>query len=419
LRSATGEFRPFLTRIVPSHDAAGRLTGWFGTNTDISHQMDAEKALREADRRKDEFLAILAHELRNPLAPVRSAARVLRAPLADAKTRDWATAVIDRQIHTMASLLDDLLDVSRITRGHLVLHKQRASISSILETSLEVARPMIEARHQALSISLPETPVEVDGDPLRLSQVFSNLLTNAAKYSEPSGRIEVSVIQATDGIEVSVKDSGLGLEPESLSRIFEMFSQVKSALERSEGGLGIGLALVKGIVELHGGRVNAFSEGLGRGSEFRVLLPRAAAGQVTSRTNVQLTAEPVRIARKILVVDDNKDASHTLGLLLELAGHAASFAYDGEQALISANELRPDIVLLDIGLPKLNGYAVAQGIRRESWGGKMVLIALTGWGHEDDKRRALDAGFDYHLTKPVNPDEVDALIAASTLRRIP
>jgi PAS domain S-box-containing protein len=410
LKSAGGAFRPFLSRIVPSCDAAGRLTGWFGTNTDISHQMDAEKALREADRRKDEFLAILAHELRNPLAPVRSAAKVLRAPLADAKTRDWATAVIDRQIHTMASLLDDLLDVSRITRGHLVLHKQKASISSILETSLEVARPLVESRHHTLSISLPDTPIEVDGDPLRLSQVFSNLLTNAAKYSEPSGRIDVTVAQAAEGIEVSVKDSGLGLEAESLSRIFEMFSQVKSALERSEGGLGIGLALVKGIVELHGGRVSAFSEGLGHGSEFRVLLPRATASQKASRADAQLIAGPARIARKILVVDDNKDAAQTLGLLLELAGHAVSFAYDGEQALVSANDLRPDVVLLDIGLPKLNGYAVAQGIRAESWGEKMILIALTGWGHEDDKRRALDAGFDCHLTKPVNPDEVDALI---------
>ena len=254
----------------------------------------------------------------------------------------------------------------------------------------------------------------MDGDPLRLSQVFSNLLTNAAKYSEPSGHIEVTVLQANDGIEVAVKDSGLGLEAESLSRIFEMFSQVKSALERSEGGLGIGLALVKGIVELHGGRVSACSEGLGRGSEFRVLLPQATASQKTSQAVAQLTAEPVRIARNILVVDDNEDAAHTLGLLLELSGHTVSFAHDGEQALASANELRPDIVLLDIGLPKLNGYAVAQGIRRESWGEKMILIALTGWGHEDDKRRALDAGFNYHLTKPVNPDEVGALIAVGS-----
>jgi CheY-like chemotaxis protein len=266
---------------------------------------------------------------------------------------------------------------------------------------------------------VPETPIEVDGDPLRLSQVFSNLLTNAAKYSEPSGRIEVTVVQAADGVEVSVRDSGLGLEAESLSRIFEMFSQVKSAIERSEGGLGIGLALVKGIVELHGGRVSAFSEGLGCGSEFRVLLPRATASEKTSRADAPPIAPPVRIARKILVVDDNEDAAHTLGLLLELAGHAVSFACDGEQALICANELRPDFVLLDIGLPKLNGYAVAQGIRRESWGEKMILIALTGWGHEDDKRRALDAGFDHHLTKPVNPEEVDALIAGNTARPAP
>lgn len=415
LKSAAGEFRPFLTRIVPSRDTAGRLTGWFGTNTDISHQMDAENALREADRRKDEFLAILAHELRNPLAPVRSAAKVLRTPLADAKTREWATTVIDRQVHTMASLLDDLLDVSRITRGHLVLHRQKTSINSILENSVEVARPLIEARHHTLSISSPEVPIEVDGDSLRLSQVFSNLLTNAAKYSDASGRIEVTVRLVTDGVEVAVKDSGLGLEPESLSRIFEMFSQVKSALDRSEGGLGIGLALVKGIVELHGGRIEACSEGLGRGSEFRVFLPVPTSDLKMPLAESEVIATPAPITRKILVVDDNTDAAQTLGLLLELSGHAVSFAYDGEQALIAAEEIRPDIVLLDIGLPKLNGYAVAQGIRRQTWGKRMILIALTGWGHEDDKRRALDAGFNHHLTKPVNPDEVDALITGPLL----
>jgi signal transduction histidine kinase/CheY-like chemotaxis protein len=379
--------------------------------TETTGQVLAQRNMRAADRRKDEFLATLAHELRNPLAPVRNAAKVLRLPGADSKTRELATTIIDRQIEAMAGLLDDLLDVSKITEGQIDLHRQRTSVAAIIETSLEVARPLIEVRRHQLTVSLPPEPIEVDVDPLRLSQVFSNLLTNAAKYTEPGGHIDL-IAQAEDGgVSITVRDTGVGLEPESIAQIFEIFSQVKSTLQHAAGGLGIGLALVKGLVALHGGRVSAASAGPGRGSEFCVWLPACAVS-----AGAPAHAEPARPAssvkkRRILVVDDNEDAAQSLGFLLELAGHEPYIAHDGEQAVAMASDLKPDIALVDIGLPKLNGYGVAQSIRAAPWGARMVLIALTGWGQDEDKRRALEAGFDYHLTKPVDPDQVETLIA--------
>jgi len=411
LKSASGEFRSFLTRVVPLHDGSGQVVRWFGTNTDISQQLAAEEALREADRRKDVFLATLAHELRNPLAPVRTAAKLLRSPGADAKTRDLATTIIDRQIQSMASLLDDLLDVSRITQGQITLHRRRTSVASIIETSLEVAKPLIDSRRHDFAVNLPSEPIEIDVDPLRLSQVLSNLLTNAAKYTEPGGRIELRVRRQTDGVLIAVKDSGIGLEPEAIARIFEIFSQVHSSLEHAQGGLGIGLALVKGLIELHGGSVGALSAGLGQGSEFQVRLPAAAlVSAVVRPTPLTQPATPTE-SRRILIVDDNEDAARSLGFLLELSGHTVHLAYDGEQALAMAGELQPQIALVDIGLPKLNGYGVARAVRGQPWGAHMLLIALTAWGQEADKRRALEAGFNFHLTKPVDPDQVAALIA--------
>jgi PAS domain S-box-containing protein len=410
LKSASREQRSFLTRVVPLRDSTGRVIRWFGANTDISEQLAAEDALRQADRRKDEFLATLAHELRNPLAPVRNASKVLRARGADADTREWATNIIDRQIERMASLLDDLLDVSKITRGQLTLHKQRIFLSSIIDASLEVARPLIDARGHSVQVLLGAEPIEVEADPLRLSQVFSNLLCNAAKYMDLGGHIELSVRRERSGVSIAVKDSGVGVEPESLESIFDMFSQVKNTLDRSEGGLGIGLALVRGLTELHGGEVRAFSDGVGRGSEFRVWLPLPQAAASTMEIEKPVRAVQTTAGR-ILVVDDDVDAAKTLGCLLELAGHEVSLAHDGVQALALAAELRPRVVLLDIGLPELNGYAVAQAIRKEAWGQQMVLIALTGWGNEEDKRLALVAGFNFHLTKPVDPEQIENLIA--------
>ena len=402
----------------PVLDAKGDVTGILVEGSDVTERVIAAQALvesearfRDADHRKDEFLATLAHELRNPLAPLRNAAKVLRAPATDAKTREWATTIIDRQVQTMAGLLEDLLDVSKITRGQLTLHKQLTSIASIIDTSVEVARPLIDARRHAFLVSLPDEPIEVEVDPLRLSQVFSNLLTNAAKYMEPNGQIEVVAEFGEDGVYISVKDRGIGLEPDSLQRVFEMFAQVKGTLDRAEGGLGIGLALVKGLVELHGGRVTALSDGLGKGSEFRVWLPSPARrGEAATDVNPECLPLSSR-SRRILVVDDNIDAAQSLAFLLQAQGHEVSIAHDGEQALISAGDFRPDIALLDIGLPKRDGYAVAEAIRRESWGKDILLLALTGWGQNDDKRRALEAGFDYHLTKPVDLDRVNNLIA--------
>jgi signal transduction histidine kinase len=402
----------------PILDGKGEVTGILVEGSDVTDRMLATQALiqsearfREADRRKDEFLATLAHELRNPLAPLRNAAKVLRAPATDAKTREWATTIIDRQVQTMAGLLEDLLDVSKITRGQLTLHKQLTSIASIIETSVEVARPLIDARRHTLLVALPDEPVEVEVDPLRLSQVFSNLLTNAAKYMEPNGRIEISAECHEDDVCIAVKDHGIGLEPDSLGRVFEMFAQVKGTLDRAEGGLGIGLALVKGLVGLHGGRVTAASEGLGKGSEFRVWLPSPARrAQQATDVNPQRSLLP-SLSRRILVVDDNVDAAQSLAFLLQADGHEVRVAHDGEQAFIAASDFRPDIAMLDIGLPKLDGYAVAAAIRRELWGEAILLLALTGWGQNDDKRRALEAGFDFHLTKPVDLDQVSTLIA--------
>ena len=402
----------------PVIDAKGAVTGIFVEGSDVTDRMLTNRALiesearfRDADRRKDEFLATLAHELRNPLAPLRNAAKVLRAPATDAKTREWATTIIDRQIQTMAGLLEDLLDVSKITRGQLTLHKQLTSIASVIETSTEVARPLIDARRHSLLVALPPEPIEVEVDPLRLSQVFSNLLTNAAKYMEPDGQIQVSAGRGDGGVYITVKDRGVGLEPDSLGRVFEMFAQVKGTLDRAEGGLGIGLALVKGLVELHGGRVTASSDGLGRGSEFRVWLPAPARyGAAAADANPQRSLLASR-SRRILVVDDNIDAAQSLAFLLQAEGHEVCLAHDGEQAFICAGEFRPEVALLDIGLPKRDGYAVAEAIRRESWGKGILMLALTGWGQSDDKRRALAAGFDFHLTKPVDLDQVNTLIA--------
>jgi PAS domain S-box-containing protein len=409
----------------PIRDVTGLVTGILVEGSDVTDRVltstalaDSEarfralaETLRESDRRKDEFLAVLAHELRNPLAPVRNAARVLRAQTADATMREWATTVIDRQIQAMSGLLDDLLDVSRITRGQITLNKQRTLLSSVVDASLEVSRPLIEARKHALTISLPPEPMELEIDPLRLSQVLSNLLTNAAKYMDVGGRIEVRARVEGDELCIAVKDHGIGLEPESLTAIFEMFSQVKTALDRSEGGLGIGLALVRGLVALHGGRIEASSQGLGRGSEFRVWLPMPREGAAGAHTVSGPASQNAVSPRRILVVDDNRDSAQSLGFLLEHSGHSVRLAHDGQEALLAARDFQPEIAFLDIGLPKLDGYELARAIRGETWGQGIVLFALTGWGHEDDRQRARAAGFNGHLTKPIDPDRIDVLVA--------
>ena len=388
----------------------GRPAHVIGTVQDVTGQKAIEAALRVADRRKDEFLATLAHELRNPLAPIRNAARILASPKLDDAALHWSRQVIQRQVTHMAWLLDDLLDVARITQGKLELRRERIALSAVIETAVEAARPLIDGKRHVLAIDLPEREVEIDADPLRLAQVISNLLTNAAKYTDAGGRIAVIARLVPPNLVITVRDTGIGISPGALRSIFEMFSQVADSLSRSEGGLGIGLALVKGLVELHGGSIEAHSEGTGRGSEFSVHLPlpHDAAGTGHDATD-DATPAP-RHGRRVLIADDNQDAADSLGMILGLAGHDVRVAHGGRQALQLAAEFHPDVVLLDIGMPDLNGYETARALRATPSGSDYELIALTGWGHPDDKLRAAEAGFDRHLTKPVDPAELEELL---------
>jgi signal transduction histidine kinase/ActR/RegA family two-component response regulator len=374
----------------------------------------SEQALRAADRRKDEFLATLAHELRNPLAPIRHAVKLLESNLPNEDQRGWARQVISRQVQRMALLLDDLLDVSRITRGRLDLKFDVVELEALIGTAVETARPLIDAKRQRLSIVKPPQSLLLRVDPLRLSQSLSNLLTNAAKYTDEGGDIALIVTATAQEILMTVRDTGIGLDPAVIPQLFEMFSQVESALERAEGGLGIGLALVKGLVGLHGGRVEASSAGPGRGSEFTIHLPSTlvVAAQPAGAGDGALSLESIPPKPcKILVADDNRDAADSLSLVLEMAGHEVYTAHDGQEALAAARAHQPGIAILDIGMPDMSGYEVASAIRREPWGDRAYLLAVTGWGQTEDKERARLAGFDEHLTKPVDPDRLEKLIA--------
>ena len=373
---------------------------------------DSEEVLRKADQRKDEFLATLAHELRNPLAPIRTAAEILTLPNLSRERLAWSRQVIHRQVEHMARLLDDLLDVARITRGKLRLRLQPVDLSTIVDTAVEATRPLLAIKKHALTIEMPPDVPVFEADPVRLAQVLSNLLTNAAKYTDSPGQISLTARIENATLRISVKDNGIGLSPAALAEIFTMFSQVHDSHARTEGGLGIGLALVKGLVDLHGGTIDVFSEGPGRGSEFMVALPC----QVFDKTHLRESAPASRtpstlLRRKILVADDNRDAANALALLLRLAGHDVRVAHDGQGALTLAREFQPDCAVLDIGMPDLNGYEVARRLRHTTFGKHVRLIALTGWGQDDDKRRARDAGFDHHLTKPVDRERLDALLA--------
>jgi signal transduction histidine kinase/ActR/RegA family two-component response regulator len=371
----------------------------------------SEARLLEANRKKDEFVATLAHELRNPLAPMRSAVEILKAGGASQQEREWASAVLDRQVQQMARLLEDLLDVSRLSRNRLALRAEAVELTAVLDAALETSRPAIEAGGHELILALPPEPLRLNGDPARLAQVFANLLNNAAKYTETSGRIRLTAERQGDDVVVSVADSGIGISAEVLPHVFEIFSQAKPALERSQGGLGIGLSLVKGLADLHGGSVEARSEGPGRGSEFVVRLPLCdAPARQASQTH---TAEPVPTAKySILIADDNQDSADGMAMNLKRMGNDSSTAYDGEQAVQAAEALRPDVVLLDLGMPKLNGYDACRRIREQPWGKRMFLVALTGWGQEDDVRRTEEAGFDRHVVKPVDPAVLNKLLSS-------
>jgi signal transduction histidine kinase/CheY-like chemotaxis protein len=395
----------------------GTPTHFDGVTVDVSSQkLDQQRLstlneqLREQDRRKDEFLATLAHELRNPLAPIRTAAKIIAAPELTPNQLERAQTIIERQVTHMALLLDDLLDIARITQGKLRLKKERVALSDALDAAIEAARPRLDGKNHHLSVCLPAEAISLEADPLRLAQILSNLLINAAKYSNPGGHIEVQVTHQADTLSVLVKDDGLGLAPESIGGIFEMFSQIEGVEGRSEGGLGIGLTLVRGLAELHGGTVEARSAGLGQGSEFIVRLPISDHQTSSPRATDPPPASPER--RRVLIADDNRDAADSLSLLLELSGHEVRVAHLGRTALSLAQTFRPDVAFLDIGMPDLTGYEVARALRQEPWAMNLRLIALTGWGQEDDRRRALEAGFDHHLTKPVSPDLLQGLIAS-------
>jgi signal transduction histidine kinase/CheY-like chemotaxis protein len=372
-----------------------------------------EAAFQELDRRKDEFLAILAHELRNPLAPLSNSLEVLRLAENSPELMGQTRGVMERQVRQMVRLVDDLMDVSRMTRGKIELRRQRTELAAVLECVVEAARPVLEALGHELTVTLPPEPVFLDADLSRLAQVFSNLLNNAAKYTERAGHIRLTAERQESEVVVKVRDDGIGISGDVLPRIFDIFTQGDRSLERAQGGLGIGLSIVRGVVELHGGSVVAHSAGPGQGSEFTVRLPvlLAPTGEIQAAEG---DGEPAAVPphRRILVADDNADSAESLALLLTLRGSEVRIAHDGWEAVEAAAAFRPDIVLLDIGMPRLNGYEAARRIREQGRGERVVLIALTGWGQDEDRQRSTDAGFDFHLVKPVDFAALEQLLAS-------
>lgn len=407
--------------LAVSEFSLGRRRFFTGIVRDITERKQLEQGLRqrveelaEADRRKSEFLAILSHELRNPLAPIRTAVEILRTRGPTDADLQWPTDVIDRQVQHLGRLVHDLLDLSRISRGKIDLYRECLPISAVVSGALETSRPNIEANGHELTVSEPLDPLFVDGDLTRLAQAVANLLNNAAKYTPRGGHIWLSAEPQAGAVVLRVRDNGNGIPAEMISSIFDMFTQVDTSLERKTGGLGIGLTLARQLVDLHGGSIEAHSPGLGQGSEFIVRLPQAPPELMRPRDHYPGQQKPASQiaspARRILVVDDNKDAADSFAKLMELNGHEVRKAHDGLEAIDVAASFRPDVVLLDIGLPKLNGYEAARRIRGEPWGKNMMLVAVTGWGQEEDRQRSQEAGFDHHLVKPVKAAAINELL---------
>ncbi len=389
-----------------TEDEIGQLVESF--NNMLAESGRRAEALRLADQRKDEFLATLAHELRNPLAPIRNALEILRLAGDDPAKAKAARQMMERQVVQMVRLVDDLLDVSRITTGKLTVRKSVLDLQSVLRDAVEIVKPFIDARKHRFEIDLPAEPIAIEGDRTRLAQVFSNLLNNAAKYSDPEGEITLSAAREGRDAVVRVRDKGIGLAPESLVSIFDMFMQVDRSLERSQAGLGVGLTLAKRLVELHGGSIEVVSDGVGKGSEFVVRLPltygRLEAGRGDREPGVEGRG------RRILLADDNVDFVTSLGELLSARGHDVRIAYDGAEALRTAEDFAPEVAFVDIGMPKVHGYEVARRLRSHSSTSRALLVAVTGWGQENDRKRAREAGFDRHLVKPVDPGDIDAIL---------
>ncbi|MGH8170597.1 MAG: ATP-binding protein [Steroidobacteraceae bacterium] len=365
-------------------------------------------ALREADRRKDAFLATLSHELRNPLSPIRNAAQVLASPRLTPMQLRWAQSVIQRQAAHMASLLDDLLELTRISQGKLQLRKSACSLQSVVDAAAETARPLLEKKRHTFHVRVPDGIPPFIADPVRLAQALSNLLNNAAKYTDPGGRIELSA-SLGKRLTIAVQDNGIGIPAGQFEGLFTLFSQSPSAVGRSEGGLGVGLALAKRLAELHGGTVEAQSSGAGQGSRFAITLPFEAASEDGLTAQQESLVIPPGSLR-VLIADDNHDAADSMAMLISMDGYKVQAVYGGQAAVTAAETFRPDVALLDIGMPELDGYAAAREIRRQRDGVETYLIALTGWGQQEDKRQALEAGFDMHLTKPVDPQQLRNLL---------
>jgi len=369
---------------------------------EVVERARAEGALKDADRQKNEFLAILAHELRNPLAPIRNAVQIMnRRQLTDPEVV-WARDVIERQLLHLARLVDDLLDVSRITSGTINLVKESVSLATVITRAIETAQPLIEQQGHELVIDVPHDVPEVEADVIRLIQAISNLINNAAKYTNAGGRITVRAEIKEDTVEICVADNGIGIAPEMLPSIFNLFTRLDEHEDGVQSGLGVGLALARRLVEMHGGTLSAKSEGVDAGSEFRVVLPLTGTQATTIVSSTQTPVRPAVFKRRILIADDNADALASLALLLESDGHTVYQAANGLDAVARAVEHRPEVALLDIGMPGIDGYEVGRRIREQAWGKQVVLIAITGWGQEEDRRRSIEAGFDCHLTKPVD-----------------
>jgi len=393
------------------YDRDRKLRGVFAAARDVTERKRYEQSLQEADRRKNEFLALLAHELRNPLAPISNAVQVLRLKRGNQQVVQSASEMIERQVGQMVRLVDDLLDVSRISRGKIELHKERIELVSAVNHAAEAIRPNCERMDHELTLVLPPNPIFLNADPTRLAQMLGNLLTNACKFTDKGGRIFLTVEREGVQAVIRVRDTGIGIAADQLTRIFDMFTQLDTSLERSVSGLGIGLTLVGNLVELHGGTVGAHSAGIGHGSEFTVRLPILVETLKLAPPKPTATEPAPTTARRILVVDDNQDSATTLAMLLKLSGHEVHTANDGLEAVEAAGTFRPHVVLLDIGLPNLNGYEVARQIREQPWGKDMVLVALTGWGQEESRQKSRDAGFNGHLTKPVDFPSLEKSIA--------
>jgi PAS domain S-box-containing protein len=422
-----GAWRWLDIRAEPELGADGRVLRWFGYGEDQHEQKEIADALQasearfrqiaaqssDASRLKDEFLATLAHELRNPLAPIRSALDLLKIAPADGSVAATARETMERQLAQMVRLIDDLLDLSRVSRGIVELRHTRLPLAAALRDAVETSRPLIEQCGHSWAVTLPGEELVLDADPTRIVQVFANLLNNAAKFTPRGGRIELTLARAgADHAVVTVRDNGIGIPAAKLHSVFDMFAQVDRSHAQVGGGLGIGLTIVQRLVEMHGGAVEAHSDGLGAGSEFRVHLPLAPAEPPHDAAPGGGASEhpPPASGRRVLVADDNVDAAESLSLVLQLLGHDTRTAHDGEQALAIAREYRPDAMVLDVAMPKLSGHDLARRIRAEPWGQHILLIAASGWGQEDDKQRSRDAGFDFHLVKPVESTTLDSLL---------